>query len=83
MNKIARIEAAMGMQRRPSQRKRHRAAALQDAVAMVYTPLPPRGFGVRQPYAALTFAYTPAVTKPGRAGTKTESPYVVSYKILI
>src|SRR5215475_10966793 len=32
--------------------KRHRAAALQDAVATERTPLPPRGPGVRQPYPA-------------------------------
>jgi hypothetical protein len=32
--------------------KRHRAAALHDAVAFSRTPLPPQGFGVRQPHAA-------------------------------
>src|SRR2546429_470557 len=32
--------------------KRHRAAALQDAGAFSRTPFQPRGFGVRQPYAA-------------------------------
>jgi hypothetical protein len=35
-----------------SEQKRHRAAALQDAVAYSRTLLFPQGFGVRQPYAA-------------------------------
>ena len=35
--------------------KRHRAAALHDAGANSRVPLFPPGFGVRQPYAALTF----------------------------
>jgi hypothetical protein len=35
-------------------RKRHRAAALHDAVAINCTPLLPRGRGVRQPYAAFS-----------------------------
>src|SRR6185369_998708 len=36
----------------PNQQKRHRAAALQDAVEPDCAPLLPRGLGVRQPYAA-------------------------------
>jgi hypothetical protein len=38
----------------PQARKRHGAAALQDAVAMDYALLLPQGPGVRQPYAAFT-----------------------------
>jgi hypothetical protein len=36
--------------------KRHRAAALHDADATDFAPLRPRGFGVRQSYAAFVVA---------------------------
>ena len=41
----------------PRNIKRHGAAALQNAGAMARTPLRPRGFGVRQPHAALKSVY--------------------------
>jgi hypothetical protein len=40
-----------------SHEKRDRAAALQDAGAFSCEPLRPRGFGVRQPYAALPSSF--------------------------
>ena len=49
----AQADATESVGQSASFRKRHRAAALEDAGAHPNTHLRPRGHGVRQPYAAL------------------------------
>jgi len=52
-----------------NQRRRHRAAALQDAGAHASELLRPRGFGVRQPHAAIIEA--PSASSRTRFGLVT------------